>query len=134
VFLRVYFTTSWGLAIIGAIISYFMWYVPNCKDVSLMLGFFVIMEILQALQYQVLDQCDNPWNNFLTFLTFLHVFFQPFIIHCMMLKYAPMSDKQKIIVEFVIKLSLICGILMTLRLCFEFFGVTRSKIYDLHMS
>ena len=44
---------------------------------SIGLGYFSLMEILQYFQYQVIDECHNPTNRFLTDVAYIHICFQP---------------------------------------------------------
>tara|TARA_Y100000389_G_C17335284_1_gene450307 strand:+ start:185 stop:832 length:648 start_codon:yes stop_codon:yes gene_type:complete len=44
---------------------------------SVGIGYFALMEILQFFQYDVIDQCNNNYNKFLTYLGYLHICFQP---------------------------------------------------------
>lgn len=44
-------------------------------------GYFAVMEALQAAGYRVIDQCDSPANQTITFLSILHIVFQPFVIN-----------------------------------------------------
>ena len=48
---------------------------------SATLGYFTLMEGLQAVGYAVIDQCGQPVNQVVTLLSFLHIVFQPFFIN-----------------------------------------------------
>jgi len=39
--------------------------------------YFSLMEIIQFVQYSVIEKCDDPWNKFLTNVGYLHICFQP---------------------------------------------------------
>lgn len=45
------------------------------------LGYFAAMEALQAAGYGVIDQCGTPANEAITYLSVLHIVFQPFLIN-----------------------------------------------------
>ncbi|TCO69274.1 DUF5765 domain-containing protein [Rhodovulum euryhalinum] len=45
------------------------------------LGYFTLMETLQAAGYAVVDQCGDPANRTVTLLSYLHIAFQPFFIN-----------------------------------------------------
>jgi hypothetical protein len=45
------------------------------------LGYFTVMELLQASGYVVLDKCGTPSNEIVTLLSVLHIVFQPFFIN-----------------------------------------------------
>ena len=47
----------------------------------LALGYFTLMEALQLAGYLTLDQCGTPANESVTFLSILHIIFQPFVIN-----------------------------------------------------
>lgn len=44
---------------------------------SIGIGYFALMEVLQFFQYDVINQCNNNYNKFLTYLGYLHICFQP---------------------------------------------------------
>jgi len=43
--------------------------------------FFAAMEALQVAGYRVIDQCGTPANEAITFLSILHIVFQPLVIN-----------------------------------------------------
>jgi Family of unknown function (DUF5765) len=45
------------------------------------LGYFALMELLQAFTYSVIDQCGLPSNQIATLMGYLHIAFQPFFIN-----------------------------------------------------
>ncbi|TCP44087.1 DUF5765 domain-containing protein [Rhodovulum marinum] len=45
------------------------------------LGYFTLMEALQAAGYAVVDDCTNPANRTVTLLSYLHIAFQPLFIN-----------------------------------------------------
>jgi hypothetical protein len=51
------------------------------------LGFFTLMELLQAVSYIWIDQCGMGTNILLTRLSYLHIAFQPPVITAFMLSY-----------------------------------------------
>jgi hypothetical protein len=60
------------------------------------LGYFSLMEILQAYTYSVIDQCNNPSNQVATLLGYLHITFQPFFINAVSLHFIPQRIAKKI--------------------------------------
>lgn len=60
------------------------------------LGFFSLMEALQAYTYTVINQCDSPGNQIATFLGYLHIAFQPFFINAVALYFIPPAVRAKI--------------------------------------
>ncbi|TCP62192.1 hypothetical protein EV663_10235 [Rhodovulum bhavnagarense] len=51
------------------------------RGVWVTLGYFTLMEALQAAGYAVIDDCANPANRSITLLSYLHIAFQPFFIN-----------------------------------------------------
>jgi len=78
------------------------------------MGFFAFMESLQAFQYSVVDQCDNPINQVLTLIGFIHLAFQPFFVNLYLGAF--MTPAQKKHVPLILSLSFFGGIMMMNRL------------------
>jgi len=53
------------------------------------LGYFTVMEALQAAGYGVVDDCTNPANRTVTLLSYLHIAFQPFFINAFAMALVP---------------------------------------------
>jgi hypothetical protein len=53
------------------------------------LFYFTAMEALQVLQYTVIDQCGLPFNQFLTYIGYLHISLQPFFLNMLALYFIP---------------------------------------------
>jgi len=51
------------------------------RAIWMTLGYFTVMEALQAAGYAVVDQCGSPANQSLTLLSYLHIVFQPFAVN-----------------------------------------------------
>jgi len=60
------------------------------------LGYFTLMELLQAYTYIVINQCNLPSNQIATLLGYLHVTFQPFFINAMSMYFIPERIRKKI--------------------------------------
>lgn len=60
------------------------------------LGYFSLMELLQAYTYSVIDQCGLPSNQMATFLGYLHICFQPFFINALSLHFICQKRAAKI--------------------------------------
>lgn len=60
------------------------------------LGYFSLMELLQAYTYSVIDQCDHPGNQIATLFGYLHIAFQPFFINMMAMYFIPDRIRRKI--------------------------------------
>lgn len=74
------------------------------------LGYFSLMEALQAYTYTVIDDCANPNNQIATLLGYLHIAFQPFFINAVSLHFIPEKIKDKIAapVYFLCFIATIC--------------------------
>ena len=71
---------SAGFAFAGVIgIVYLMQQKKQVPGLVLILAFYTFMELLQTLQYQVTNECDNPINLFLTEVAYVFVIVQPLI-------------------------------------------------------
>ena len=66
------------------------------KELWIPLTYFALMELLQAATYVYIDLCDNPSNQILTLLGYLHVAFQPFFVNMVAMYFIPESVKIKI--------------------------------------
>lgn len=62
----------------------------------LTLGYFTVMEALQALGYGVVDQCGSQSNQAITLLSYLHIVFQPFFINAFALELVPGPVKERL--------------------------------------
>lgn len=60
------------------------------------LGYFSLMELLQAFTYGVIDQCALPDNQIATMLGYLHIVFQPFFVNAFCLHFVPKEVAQKL--------------------------------------
>lgn len=63
--------------------------------VPLALGYFTVMEALQAAGYAVVDECANPANQSITLLSYLHIAFQPLVINAFLLEMVPAATKRR---------------------------------------
>lgn len=59
------------------------------------LAFFTLMELLQAVSYIWINQCDMSGNILLTYLSYLHIAFQPPVISAFMLSFVPEAKRKK---------------------------------------
>jgi hypothetical protein len=53
------------------------------------LGYFTLMEALQAIGYLDVDQCSDPLNQSIAYLSFIHIVFQPFFINAFAMELVP---------------------------------------------
>ncbi len=59
------------------------------RAIWLTLGYFTVMEGLQALGYTFVDQCGTTANKTVTLLSYLHIAFQPLVINAFAIAIAP---------------------------------------------
>lgn len=60
------------------------------------LGYFTAMEALQLGGYAVLDQCGTPANRAITWLSYLHIAFQPLFINAFAMELVPAPVKARV--------------------------------------
>ncbi|MFH1157661.1 MAG: DUF5765 domain-containing protein [Pseudomonadota bacterium] len=60
------------------------------------LGYFSLMELLQAFTYSVIDRCAMPSNQVATLLGYLHIVFQPFFVNALAMHFIPRRVRDKI--------------------------------------
>lgn len=53
------------------------------------IGYFTLMEALQAAGYLVVDQCGSALNQTVALLSYLHIVFQPFFINAFAMELVP---------------------------------------------
>ncbi len=73
---------------------------PEPRSLWLALLYFASMELLQAISYTVLNQCDAPLNQIMTLLGYLHIAFQAFFINAVALYFIPKATA-KIVAPWV---------------------------------
>ena len=66
------------------------------KAIWLTLGYFTVMEALQAIGYGVVDQCGTSSNRAITLLSYLHIVFQPFFINAFAMELVPSNVKAQL--------------------------------------
>lgn len=92
--------------------AYFYIYLMNIYA-SIGIGYFALMEIIQFFQYRVINQCKNPYNQFLTILGYLHICFQPVFVNLWLFAFISTAPNFTFIY-----LSLFAGILLASRIFF----------------
>jgi hypothetical protein len=73
--------SAFAFAALGFFLSYYVKSRTNNTRLAVGVFWFFLMEFLQGFQYFFIDDCENPWNQFLTFLGFLHICYQPYFTH-----------------------------------------------------
>ena len=91
------------------------------------LGYFALMEALQAYTYTVINQCGLPANQVATVLGYLHIAFQPFFINAISLYFIPQSVAVRMY-KPVFGLCLASAVFMMLQLYpFEWAGLCNPE-------
>jgi hypothetical protein len=81
------------------------------KELFLPLFWFSLMELLQGFTYIWIDLCDNPTNQLLTLLGYLHIAFQPFFANMVYMYFMP-QDVTKRIAPWVYSACFVVSIMM----------------------
>jgi len=84
------------LATIGLGSTVYMAVKKEKKELWIPLGYFTLMELLQAITYSYIDKCDDPVNQILTLLGYIHIAFQPFFINMVSMYFIPDRIREKI--------------------------------------
>jgi hypothetical protein len=84
------------LATIGLSTTAYAVYKKESPMLWMPLGYFALMELLQAYTYTVINQCDLPANQIATFLGYMHIAFQPFFANAVSLYFVPKEVREKV--------------------------------------
>ncbi len=84
------------LAAVGIGTTVYAAYKKEPAPLWIALGYFSLMELLQAFTYSVIDQCNLPSNQIATMFGYLHIAFQPFFINCVSLYFVPDHVRKKV--------------------------------------
>ncbi len=108
------FSASIIFTTIGLLASIYLIKKRDDKFLWIPLIYFSLMELLQVFTYLFLNQCDLPINQILTYLSYLHIAFQPFFINMFFMHFIPKNVKAKI-EGFVYTICFVSAILMLIR-------------------
>jgi hypothetical protein len=110
------------MAFIGFAVAGYLLYKKESKLLWIPIAYFGVMELLQALTYFTMGAC-TPANQILTFLSYVHISFQPFFINALMLYFIP-ERFRKNIYSWVFGLAFVATVLLLLRMYpFEWAGM-----------
>ena len=84
------------LATIGIASTVYVATKKEDKHLWVPLGYFSLMELIQAITYFYIDSCSLPINQVLTILGYLHIAFQPFFINMVSMHFIPERIRKKI--------------------------------------
>lgn len=85
------------------------------KPIWIALGYFTVMEALQAAGYAVVDDCGSPGNRAITMLSYLHIAFQPLVINGFAMAIAPTEVSARTR-HRVYAVAAVCSALILMRL------------------
>jgi len=103
--------TSSLLVGLTGIVSSLFFYEKNMYA-SLGIGYFALMEMLQFLQYKVINQCNNDYNKLLTIIGYIHICFQPLFFNIWLFAFTKNPN------FIFLQMSFFAGILLASRLFF----------------
>lgn len=84
------------LAAVGLGTTVYAAYKKEPAPLWIALGYFSLMELLQAFTYSVIDECALPSNQIATLLGYLHIAFQPFFINAVSMYFIPAGVRRRI--------------------------------------
>ena len=111
---------SLGIGLTGIVSSWYIYARTKNMYAAVAILYFALMEIIQYLQYKVIDQCGNKYNQYLTILGYLHICFQPLFFNLWLFAFTA-----KPIVQYLY-ISFFGGLLLASRL----FYVTNNTLCD----
>lgn len=84
------------LAVVGIATTVYVARKGESSELWLPLFYFSLMEMLQAVTYVFIDECNSPWNHVLTHLGYIHIAFQPFFANMAAMYFVPEPVKKRI--------------------------------------
>lgn len=106
---------STAVATAGVICTLYAAYKKQPMALWMCLGYFSMMEALQAYTYSVIGHCTDPANQIATLLGYLHITFQPFFIMAVSLHFVHQSLAKKI-APWCYAVCFFCAIIMLIKL------------------
>lgn len=82
-------TASWAMVVAGAAATVHTAQRGDPPAVPVAFGYFTVMEALQGVGYRVVDACGAPLNQAVTYLSILHIVFQPLVINAFAMALVP---------------------------------------------
>jgi hypothetical protein len=87
------------------------------------IAYFTVMEALQAAGYLVVNQCGNPLNQSIAFLSMIHIVFQPFFINAFAMELVPEPVRLKVRTAVYIACSISAAVMLVQLYPFDWAGV-----------
>ena len=89
-------TASLAMVGLGGVATIVTYRRGEPKAIWLTIGYFTVMEALQAAGYAVVDECGYSVNQSITLLSYLHIVFQPFFINAFAMELVPAPVKARL--------------------------------------
>jgi hypothetical protein len=122
------FGASAMFAIIGLAVSLYLAFKKRSSLLWIPIGYFALMEAIQAATYLFLNDCSSPANQLLTLIGYIHIMFQPFFINMFTMYFIPKKVRDKIS-GYVYAVCFVCTVLMLIRLYpFDWAGTCTSGV------
>lgn len=93
--------------------------------ISIALGYFTIMEALQAASYLVINDCGGRANQTITLLSFLHIILQPFVINAFAMQLVPQAVRQRVRRAVFALCGLSAGVMLLQQIPIQALGTCR---------
>ena len=108
---------SFGFAAFGLLIAIYVQLKTKNTKLAIGVFWFFLMELLQGIQYFVINDCENPWNKFLTLIGFFHICYQPYFTHIIN---SSLLKNPKLLTQYeiILRLCLLGGTMLFLRYVF----------------
>jgi Family of unknown function (DUF5765) len=103
------------VATVGIVCTVYAAYKKQPTPLWLCLGYFSLMEALQAYTYSVIGDCTDPSNQIATLLGYLHITFQPFFINAVSLHFIEEKWAKKV-APFAYTVCFVAAIMMLIKL------------------
>lgn len=87
---------SSAMVAVGSAAAVYTYRIKAPAPIWLGVGYFTIMETLQALGYFVADACGTTANQTITLLSYFHIVFQPFFINAFAMEMIPGEVSKRI--------------------------------------
>jgi hypothetical protein len=94
--------------------------------VPVTLGYFTLMEALQAAGYLVIDECANPLNQTVAFLSVIHIIFQPFFVNAFAMELVPKPVRLKVRFAVYCVCALSAAVMLAQLYPFDWTGACRQ--------
>ena len=106
------------MSIVGIIATYVFYKMMNWQ-LAFCIFYFTLMEIIQAIGYLVIDDCNNIINKFMSYLNYIHISFQPAVFvffYYSLMNFFKLPNITQSAFKVINGIALICGLFFLSRL------------------